>query len=139
MLYLSVKNCAPAFTLAGNDGFDSRGAHVLEHFQINLRGWRVRVGLVTALHQAQQGWTACLGSRSTAQLNPSLSGCAVVAFDFPRQPFTACTLVALIRFHVVLQLTSRIQMVRLVDATIQQIETTLRCPLLDISGSGNVC
>jgi hypothetical protein len=30
-------------------------------------------------------------------------------------------------------------MVRLVDATIQQIATTLRCPLLDVSGCGNFC
>jgi hypothetical protein len=30
-------------------------------------------------------------------------------------------------------------MVRLIDATIQQITTTLRCPLLDVSGCGNFC
>src|SRR2546422_6872617 len=39
--------------------------------------------------------------------------------------------------YVVLQLAGRIQMVRLVDAAIQQIDTPLRCPLLDVSGGGN--
>jgi len=34
-------------------------------------------------------------------------------------------------------LACRVQMVRLVDATIQQIATTLCCPLLDVSGGGN--
>src|SRR5262245_50890115 len=72
----------PGFHLGRNDGFDGRGAHVLEHFQINWCGWRVRVGLVTALYQAQQGWTAHLGSGSTAQLNPTWSRCAFAAFDF---------------------------------------------------------
>ena len=76
---------------------------------------------------------------STAKLNAALSGFAFVAFDFTSQPFAARTLVALIRFHLVLQLACRVQMVRLVDATIQQIATTLRCPLLDVSGCGNFC
>src|SRR5919202_6546372 len=53
------------------------------------------------------------------------------------QPFTARTLVALVSLHLMLQLTGWIQMVRLVDAAIQQIDTPLRGPLLDISGSGN--
>ena len=61
----------PTFDLGGNDGFDRRGAHVLEHFEINLRGGRVRVCLVAALHQAQQGWTAQLGGSATAQLQPA--------------------------------------------------------------------
>src|SRR5215470_18884221 len=30
-------------------------------------------------------------------------------------------------------------MVRLVDATIEQSDTALRCPLLDVSGGGNFC
>src|SRR6266566_4410714 len=72
----------PSFHLGGNDGFDGRGAHVLEHCQINWCGWRVRVGLVTALHQAQQGWTAHLGGGATAQLNATLSRCTVAAFGF---------------------------------------------------------
>jgi len=87
----------------------------------------------------QNEWTARLGGDSTAKLNPSLSGCAVVAFDFTSQPCAARTLVALIRFHVVLQLACRVQMVRLVEATIQHIAPTLRCPLLDGSGGGNCC
>jgi hypothetical protein len=111
----------PAFHLGSNDGFDRRGAHVLEHFEIDLRGECVLVSLVTALRQAQQGGTAHLGGGATAQLQPALSGCAVVTFDFTRQPFAARTLVALIRFHVVLQLAGRVQMVRLVDAPIQQM------------------
>src|SRR5215475_3285705 len=94
----------PGFHRGGNDGCDGRGAHVLEHFQINWRGWRVRVGLVTALHQAQQGWTAHLGGGATTQLQPALSRCAVVACDITGQPFAACTLVALIRFYLILQL-----------------------------------
>src|SRR5215510_13800288 len=127
----------PGFHRGGNDGCDGRGAHVLEHFQINWRGWRVRVGLVTALHQAQQGGTAHLGSGSTAQLNPTWSRCAFAAFDFTGQPFATCTLVALICFYLVLQVTCRLQMVRLIDAPIQQIDTPLRGPLLDVSGGSN--
>src|SRR2546421_2831282 len=72
----------PDFHLGGDNGFDGRSAHILQHFQIDLRGWCVLVCLVAALHQAQNGWTACLGRSSTAKLNPSLSGCAVAAFDF---------------------------------------------------------
>src|SRR4029434_7613148 len=83
------------------------------------------------------GWTARLGGSATAKLNPALSGCAIAAFDFTGQPFTARTLVALVSLYVILQLAGRIEMVRFVDAPIQQINTTLRCPLLDISGSGN--
>ena len=40
----------PGFHLGGNDRFDRRGAHVLEHFEIDLRGRRIRVCLVAALH-----------------------------------------------------------------------------------------
>src|SRR5207302_11266267 len=29
-----------AFHLGSNDGFDRRGTHILEHFEIDLRGWR---------------------------------------------------------------------------------------------------
>src|SRR5262249_39239580 len=86
----------PAFHLGGNDGFDRRSPHVLEHFQIDLRSWCVRVGLVTALHQAQQGWTTQLGGGATAQLKSALSRCTVAACDFPGQPFTARALIALI-------------------------------------------
>jgi hypothetical protein len=66
-----------------------------------------------------------------------LSGGAFAAFDFPGQSFVARTLVALICFHLVLQLAGRIQMVRFVDATIEQIATPRRCSFLDISSSGN--
>src|SRR5215510_7453944 len=128
----------PAFHLGGNDGFDRRGAHVLEHFEIDLRGWRVLLCLVAALHQAQQGWAAHLGSGATAQLKSSLSRCAALTFDLTGQPFAARTLVALIRFYLVLQLAGRIQMVRLVDATIEYIDTPLRGPLLEVSSGGNV-
>ena len=48
----------PAFHLGGDDGFDRRGPYMLQHFQIDLRRGCVLVGLVAALHQAQQGWTA---------------------------------------------------------------------------------
>ena len=92
----------PGFHLGGNDRFDRRGAHILQHFQIDLCDWRVLVSLVTALHQAQQGWTAHLGGGSTAKLQPALSRFTFVAFDCTEQPFTARTLVALIRFHLVL-------------------------------------
>src|SRR5215510_3298236 len=102
-VFIGEKRCS-GFYLGGNDGFDGRGAHVLEHFQINWRGWRVLVGLITALHQAQQGWTAHLGGGSTTQLQPAWSRCAVVACDITGQPFAACTLVALIRFYLILQL-----------------------------------
>src|SRR5215467_4739524 len=128
-----------AFHLGGHDRFDRRGAHMLQHLERDLCSRCLLVGLVTALHQAQQGWTTRLGGGATAQLKPAWSGCAVVAFDFPGQAFAARTLVALICFYVVLQLAGRSQMVRLVDATIQQIDTPLRGPLLDISGSGNFC
>src|SRR3989475_2122271 len=116
----------PAFHLGDDKRFDRRGAHILQYFQIDLRGWRVLVCFVAALHQAQNGWTARLGGGSTAKLNPSLSRFAVVAFDFTGQPFTARTLVALVSLHLILQLAGRLQMVRVVDATIQQIDTTLR-------------
>ena len=45
----------PAFHLGDDKRFDRRGAHILQYFQIDLRGWRVLVCLVAALHQAQQG------------------------------------------------------------------------------------
>src|SRR5262249_11837603 len=78
------------------------------------------------------------GGGATAQLKAALSRGAVATFDFPGQPFTARTLVALIRLHVVLQLAGRIQMVRLVDATIEHMDTPLRRPLLDASTCCNV-
>src|SRR4029450_11524194 len=49
------------------------GAHILQHFEIDLRGWRVRVCLVAALHQAANGRSARSGGSSTAPLNPSLT------------------------------------------------------------------
>jgi hypothetical protein len=97
-----------AFHLGNNDRFDRRGAHILQHFQVDLRGWCVLVCLVATLHQAQDGWTARLGGGATAPLNPSLSGCAFVAFDCTRQSFTARTLIALVSLHLVLQLAGRI-------------------------------
>src|SRR5215510_4011407 len=133
------KELRSGFHLGGNDGFDRRGAHVLEHFQIDLRGWCSRVGLGAALHQAQQGGTAQFGGGATAQLKPALSGCAVLTFDFTGQAFAARTLVALVSLHLVLQLAGRIQMVGLVNATIEQIDTPLRGPFLDISSGGKVC
>src|SRR5215471_2844702 len=33
------KELSPTFHLGGDDGFDRRGAHILQHFQIDLRGW----------------------------------------------------------------------------------------------------
>src|SRR6266446_9864418 len=72
----------PDFHLGGDDGFDGRGAHILQHFQVDLSSRRVLVCLVAALHQAQYGWTARLGGSSTAKLNAALSGCAFAAFDF---------------------------------------------------------
>src|SRR5215472_10046286 len=61
------KELSPSFHFDGDDGFDRRGAHMLQHFERDLRGWRVRVYLAAALHQAQQGWTARLGGGATAQ------------------------------------------------------------------------
>jgi hypothetical protein len=66
-----------------------------------------------------------------------LSRCAFVAFDFTSQLFTARALGALIRFHLVRQLACRVQMVRLVDAPMQSMDTPLRCPLLDVSSCSN--
>src|SRR5712691_11246259 len=43
----------PDFHLGGDNGFDGRGAYMLQHFQRDLCGWRVLVYLVAALHQAQ--------------------------------------------------------------------------------------
>jgi len=103
VILISEELC-PAFHLGSDNGFDGRGAHILQDFQINLRRWRVRVGPVAALHQAENGWTARLGGGTTAQLQPAWPRCAVVAFDFSGQPFTTRTLVALIRFHLVFQL-----------------------------------
>src|SRR5215468_4087160 len=77
----------PTFHLGGNDGFDRRGAHMLQHFEIDLCGWCVLVGPVTALHQTQQGWTTHPGGSSTAQLHAAWSGGAFVAFDCTSQPF----------------------------------------------------
>src|SRR5215831_3102211 len=84
----------PAFHLGGDEGFDRRAAPMLQHFQRDLCGWCVLVGLVTALPQAQQGGTPHLGGGATAQLQPALSRCAFVAFDFTSQPCTARALVA---------------------------------------------
>src|SRR5262249_12920843 len=126
-----------ALHLGNDDRFDRRGAHILQYFQIDLRGWCVLVYLVATLHQAQDGWTAHLGGGATAKLNSALSGCAVVTFDLTGQPFAARTLIARIRFHLMLQLTGRIQMVGLVETTIEQIDTPLRRALLYISSSSN--
>jgi hypothetical protein len=109
----------PAFHLGGDDGFDRRAAHMLQHFQRDLSSWCVLVCRVAALYQAQQGWTAHLGGGSTAELQAALSRFTCAAFDFTVQPFTARALVALIRFHLVLQLVCWVQMVGLEDATIQ--------------------
>src|SRR6266702_482834 len=43
----------PDFHLGGDEGFDGRGAYMLQHFQRDLRSWRVLVYLVAALHQTQ--------------------------------------------------------------------------------------
>jgi preprotein translocase subunit SecY len=53
------------------------------------------------------------------------------------QPFTTRTLVALVSLHLVFQLADRIPVVCLEDTTIQQVDTSLRCSLLDISSGGN--
>src|SRR6516165_4608624 len=103
----------PDFHLGSNNGFDGRGAHIFQHFQIGLRSGCVLVGLVAALPQAQDGWTPQLGGGSPAKLNPALSGCACAACDFTGEPFAARTLVALVCFHVVLQVACRVPMVRL--------------------------
>src|SRR5262245_39910175 len=113
------KELSPAFYLGGDDGFDRRGAHILQHFEIELRGWCVLACLVAALHQAQDRWTARLSGGTTAQLNPAWPRCALTTFDFTSQPFAARTLVAFIRFHLVCELAGRVQRVRLVDAPIQ--------------------
>ena len=42
----------PAFHLGDDERVERRGAHILQYFQIDLRGWRVLVCLVAALHQA---------------------------------------------------------------------------------------
>jgi hypothetical protein len=41
-----------AFHLGGDDGFDRRAAHILQHFQIDLRSWCVLVCRVAALGYA---------------------------------------------------------------------------------------
>ena len=66
----------PGFHLGGDNGFDGRGAHILQHFQRDLRSWRVLVGLVTALPQAlvRAGDTGVGG------------GSAPLALDLPREP-----------------------------------------------------
>src|SRR5215471_10340365 len=127
----------PAFHLGDDERFTCRGAHMLQYFQGDLRRWRILVCLVAALHQAQDGGTACRSGSATAKLHPSLSRLTGAACDFTGPPFTARTLGARVSFHVVLPLAARSERVRCVDATIQQIDTTLRGPLLDISGGGN--
>ena len=57
VILISEELC-PAFHLGSDNGFDGRGAHILQHLEIDLRGWRVRVCLVAALYHAQQGGTA---------------------------------------------------------------------------------
>src|SRR4029450_13268740 len=42
----------PAFHLGDDERFDRRGAHILQYFQKDLRGWRVLVCLGAAVHQA---------------------------------------------------------------------------------------
>src|SRR3989475_11658459 len=71
----------PDFHLGGDNGFDGRSAHILQDFQIDLRGGRVLVGLVTALHQAQQGGTTHLGGGSTPTLKPAMSMITFAAVD----------------------------------------------------------
>ena len=59
-----------------------------------------------------------------------------MAFDLTGQPCAARTLVTLIRFYLMLQLSGRIQMIRLVDAPIQQIDTSLRCSVMYLAAAG---
>ena len=115
----------PGCSRGGHDGCDRRGAYVLEHCERHAR--LARPGLPWRGVAPSPGWV------------DGPSRCAFVAFDCTGQSLAACTLVACIRFHVVLQLAGRLQMVRLVDATIQSIDPPLRGALLDISGGGNVC
>src|SRR4029434_1475334 len=100
----SLSPSSPPVAMGGEGILKKGNSYPLE---IDLCGWCVLVGLVTALHQTQQGWTTRLGGSSTAKLNPALSGGAFVAFDFTSQPFAPCTFVALIRFSLLLQLSCR--------------------------------
>src|SRR5919109_214904 len=95
------------------------------------------MGLIVAVRTFSSTSRYTCAAGATAQLQPALSGCAVVTFDCTRLPFAARALIALIRFHLVLQVACRVQMVRLVNATIEQIDTPLRRPLLDISSCSN--
>src|ERR1043166_7172762 len=72
VVLISEELC-PALHLGRDNGFDGRGAYILQDFQIHLRRWRVRIGLVAALDQAKNGWTARRGGGATAQLQPARS------------------------------------------------------------------
>jgi uncharacterized LabA/DUF88 family protein len=127
----------PDFHLGRDDGFDRGGTHILQDFQIDLSGWRILVLLVAALHQTQEGWTACLGRGATAKLNSAWSGFAFAPFDFAGQAFAACTLVTFIGLHLVRQLAAGVQMIGFVEATVQQIDASLCRPLLEVSRRRN--
>jgi hypothetical protein len=129
----------PHFPLGGAKGCDGRGAPMLQPCQRDWRSRRVRVGLVTALPQAPQGWTTPLGGGSTATLQPALSRCTCAACDCTGQPCAARPLVARIRFPLVLSWACRVQMGRRVDAPIQPMDPTRRGPLLEVSRGGHGC
>src|SRR5256886_11807898 len=61
---------SPALHLGDDERFNRRGAHILQYFQVDLRGWRILVCLVAALHQARYRGPARAGGASAAELNP---------------------------------------------------------------------
>jgi hypothetical protein len=121
----------PTFPLRDAERCDRGGAPMLQDCQRDWRGWRVLVCLGAAVPHAQQRWTAWRGRRATAPRPPSWSGCAVAACACTGQPLTARTRVARVSLHWGRQVTGRIPMGRRGDATLQQRETPLRCPLLE--------
>jgi hypothetical protein len=122
----------------GDHGVHGRGAPMFQPFQRDVRRGCVLVCLVAAWHQAPDGWTTQRGGGATAQLQPAWSGGACAACDFTGQPLAARPLVARVRFHWVRQWAWRLQMVRLVEATIAHLDPPRRGPLLEIGGGGNV-
>ena len=135
---ISAELC-PAFHRGDEDGCERRGAHLLQDVELNWRGGRGGGCLVAALHPAAHGWAARLRGGATAQLQPAWSGGAGVALAFSWQPLAARTLGTRVSLSWGLQVTGRLSMRGLVDATSQQMDTPRRGPLLDISGSGHGC
>ena len=121
-----------------DDRLDRVCAHVIYNFQKYLGRWSSLVLLVASLNQPQDWRSAFLSRGTSSQLDATSSRFASALLDSTRQTLAARTLIGLIGLDLTFQLAFWIQMIRFVDAAIQQVDTALRCALIDVGCFGNL-